>query len=139
MNMMRPASTAVPGPSSLVDLTPTVLGLLDLEAPSAPWQGEDLSRYLQTSTGPVRDTRSGPVFTESPPLASFGERRSICVHFGVYRLLREPDGEDRLFFVADGELQELANPRGRLARQRDELADLLNDYLADASRYGQLR
>lgn len=116
--------TAVPGPCSLVDVTPTTLGLIGVES-GEDSEGEDLSRYLVAGGAAVRDPqKSGPVFSEMPRPEGAGWRPR-SVQLGGWRLLRDTEGMETLFLVQDGEDAEIPAPRGRDERQRQILSDEL--------------
>lgn len=111
------------GPCSLVDVTPTVLGLIGMPG-SRHVEGEDLSRYLLPVGIAARDPHSGPVFAES--LAG-GEH---AVRLGTWLLVRNAAGEERLYRVEDGLELEVPTPRGSDARQKQQLSDMLSRRLA---------
>ncbi len=120
----------VRGPASLVDLLPTLAGLIRV-GPTRPVEGEDLSRYLLAGEQAERALHAGPVFAETP--AAEGRARSWVVRLGPWKLLERPDGSQQLFVVsAAGELP-LREIRGRNERLRQELADLLARQRARAS------
>ncbi|MBP7146111.1 MAG: sulfatase-like hydrolase/transferase [Acidobacteria bacterium] len=116
----------VAGPCSLVDVCPTVLGLLGLAGPrrSLTLEGEDLSRYIASSAAAERDTRSGPVFSESATGAREGGRIH-AVWLGSWKLVRYPGGSEQLLREGEGGEQEVASPRGHPGRLRQELSDIL--------------
>ncbi|MCU0230778.1 MAG: sulfatase-like hydrolase/transferase, partial [Acidobacteria bacterium] len=90
------ASVRVAGPTSLVDLAPTVLGLLRLGG-ARDAEGEDLSRFLGLEAREERDPGSGPVFSEAA--RGPGGERSRSVRIGSWKLVREASGDERLFLV----------------------------------------
>ncbi|GAB4372065.1 MAG: hypothetical protein Kow0062_08110 [Acidobacteriota bacterium] len=121
--------TEVRGPASLVDVLPTLSGLLRI-ATTRPMEGEDLSRYLLEGGESVRTPQAGPVFSETP--APDGAPRTWAVRLGPWKLVEYPDGRQELFVVsAAGELP-LHELRGRNERLRQELADLLTRQRARA-------
>ncbi|RMG48442.1 MAG: hypothetical protein D6718_01790 [Acidobacteria bacterium] len=132
-----PAGGAVvPGPCSLVDVAPTLLGLAGLAGGSA-WEGEDLSRYLLAGEAQRRERRPAPVYLSSAPDPS--GRRLQAVRRGPWKLVRDPEGRERLFFVEgllEGEVQPLG---GRVAREHRVLSDLLTDHLARTAAIPQAR
>lgn len=121
------AQISVPGPCSLVDVVPTLLGLLDLGGGPSPrdeWEGEDLSRFLRGATAIRRSANSGPVFSRAATGGRPGELVDL-VRFGPYKLLHPPGGPDQLLILdpVDGAQpvhDELVGPQ-----MRRELADLL--------------
>ena len=119
---VRPGSV-VEGPCSLVDVAPTVLGLIGL-AGGRDFEGEDLARYFSAAGGQPRDPQSGPAFVETPDGAK-------GVRLGSWMFLRGRDGAERMFFVEDGAEHEIATPRGRDERLRLQLSDLLARRAAD--------
>jgi arylsulfatase A-like enzyme len=123
---------AVPGPVSLVDVAPTLIGLIGLGADEA-WQGEDLSRYLIDPESPPRDSQAGPVFSEVPPEPGKAEPPARSVRRGQAKLVRYQDGSERFFVIGDVE-QEIIAPRGRSGRQRQSLSDMLTLFLDPAPR-----
>ena len=124
------AATRIGGPTSLVDVAPTLLGLLRLGG-ARDVEGEDLSRFLGVSTSEERDPGSGPVFSEAAREPR--EDRPRSVRIGGWKLVRAAGGEERLFQVSVGEEQEIVAPRDRALRVREELGDKL------AERIGQER
>jgi arylsulfatase A-like enzyme len=121
----------VAGPCSIVDLAPTVLGLVGFGLGDS-FQGEDLSRYLLADGGPSRSTHSGPVFSENA--ASETSRRTHVVRLGSWKLVRSPGGDERLFFVdprGEREMRALASGRMRLKQQ---LSDILTTQRAREER-----
>jgi arylsulfatase A-like enzyme len=122
----------VPGPVSLVDVAPTLVGLIGLGADEA-WQGEDLSRYLIDPASPPRDSQAGPVFSEVPPEPGEAQPPARGVRRGQAKLVRYRDGTERFFVIGDVE-QEIIAPRGRAARQRQSLSDMLTLFLDPAPR-----
>lgn len=123
----------IAGPCSLVDAAPTILGLLGLGG-SRYSEGEDLSRYL-TAVGPSgRDPRSGPVFFESSAeTGSMAAGRLHGVRMGTWKLVRWPDGTEKLFQAAEGLELEISPPRGATERMRQDLSDMLTKRLADTA------
>jgi arylsulfatase A-like enzyme len=121
----------VRGPVSLVDLVPTLFGLIGLGGDES-WQGEDLSRYLIDPTSPPRDSQAGPVFSEVQP-AQGRDPSAHAVRRGQAKLVRYEDGRERFFIVGNVE-QEIIAPRGRAARQRQSLSDMLTLFLAPPQR-----
>ncbi len=126
-------SLRVAGPTSLVDLAPTVLGLLRLGG-ARDAEGEDLSRFLGAAAREERDPGSGPVFSEAARDA--GGERSRSVRIGSWKLVREASGDERLFLVSAGEEQEVVVLRDRAARIRDELREKLADRIAQEREVG---
>ncbi|UCF69429.1 MAG: sulfatase-like hydrolase/transferase [Acidobacteriota bacterium] len=125
-----PANGIIPGPCSLVDVAPTLLGLVGLGG-TRRWEGEDLSRYVVTGAGALRDPRSGPVFIESLPDARHAGRRIHAVRLGPWKLVRYPGGGERLYFV-EGPLEGEVEVRGgRVSRQHQSLSDILANRLAE--------
>lgn len=124
------AATRIGGPTSLVDVVPTLLGLLRLGG-ARDVEGEDLSRFLGVSASEERGPGSGPVFSEAT--REPGEDRSRSVRIGAWKLVRAAGGDEQLFQVSAGEEQEIVSPRDRALRVRDELRDQL------AERIGQER
>lgn len=122
----------IEGPVSLVDVAPTLIGLTGLEGDQA-WQGEDLSRYLIDPSSPPRDRQAGPVFSESAPAPGTGEPLARAVRRGQAKLIRYRDGSERFFVLGDVEREVIA-PRGRAARQRQSLSDMLTQFLEPARR-----
>ncbi len=117
------AGTRIEGPCSLVDVAPTLLGLLGIRG-SRPAEGEDLSRYVVAAGAPARDPRSGPVFAER--VSPEGEVTAWSVRYGRFKLLRGAAGEETLFVVDEGTDRELPAPRGREERQKQQLSDMLS-------------
>ncbi|MDQ7007995.1 MAG: sulfatase-like hydrolase/transferase [Acidobacteriota bacterium] len=118
---------SVQGPASLVDVAPTVLGLIGL-ASGRRCEGEDLSRYLVDPRSIPRDPQSGPVFSESLPGPVSGDRL-YAVRFGPWKLVRHPDGSER-FYIIEGVEREVLSFRGRQERLRRQISDMLGDWLA---------
>lgn len=116
--------TRIPGPTSLVDVAPTLLGLLRLGSSSA-LEGEDLSRFLQARVLEERAPGSGPVFGETP--AAGGACGTRSVRIGRFKLVREPDGTERLFEVTLGTETEVEMPQPRAQRVWEELAAKLDE------------
>lgn len=126
----------IAGPCSLVDMAPTVLGLLGLGG-SRFSEGEDLSRYLTAVGQAGRDPRSGPVFFESSPVGA-GKKAGLLhgVRMGTWKLVRYPDGSEALFQAAEGFELEVSPPRGNTERMRQDLSDMLTRRLAEAAMAG---
>lgn len=121
---VRPG-VAVVGPCSLVDILPTVLGLVGLGGGQAA-EGEDLSRYVVMIGNQVpRAAQSGPVFMESPALRE-AAGRVRGVRLGRWKLVRSAGSEDRLFLIEEGEEREVTAARGRDKRQQEQLSDILS-------------
>ncbi len=126
---------AIEGPCSLVDVAPTVLGLIGLGG-AREAEGEDLSRYLTAGGNATRDPHSGPVFTELVPAnGSPGYDAWRAIRLGRWKLLRGPGGNERLFVTEDGDEREIALPRGHEERQRQRLSDMLSLRLAQEARH----
>jgi arylsulfatase A-like enzyme len=121
------AGVRVGGPTSLVDVAPTLLGLLRLGG-ARDAEGEDLSRFLGVSPPEERDPGSGPVFSEAARDPSGDRSRSIRI--GGWKLVRSSAGEERLFQASAGEEQEIAAPRDRALRVHDELRDKLAERIS---------
>jgi len=121
----------VPGPVSLVDVVPTLMGLLGLSGDES-WQGEDLSRYLIDPNSPPRDANAGPVFSEVV-LHGEDEPAAQAVSRGDSKLVRRSDGTER-FLIVDRVEREVFAPRGRYARQRQSLSDMLTRFMETARR-----
>ncbi|HHN74130.1 MAG TPA: hypothetical protein ENK10_02770, partial [Acidobacteria bacterium] len=117
----------VAGPASLVDVTPTLLGLIGL-ASERGCEGEDLSRYLVDARSIPRDPQSGPVFSESVPSPVTG-KRLYAARFGPWKLVRHPDGTERFYIIEEVE-REVLSFRGRQERLRRQISDMLGDWLA---------
>ncbi len=131
---VRPG-TAIEGPCSLVDVAPTILGLIGLGG-AREAEGEDLSRYLTAGGNATRDPHSGPVFTElAAANGSPGRDGWHAIRLGRWKLLRGPRGNERLFVTEDGEEREIALPRGHEERQRQQLSDMLSLRLAQEARH----
>jgi len=128
---VRPA-TSVAGPASLVDLAPTILGLIGLGGGSAA-EGEDLSRHLLVGRRVERDPQSGPVFAETA--GEEGTPRLRAVRFGRWKLVRLPGGRERLYLAEDGVDSELATPRGSVERERARLSDMLTRRQSDEAEF----
>lgn len=119
----------VDGPSSLVDLAPTLLGLIGLRS-AKDCEGEDLSRHFAEGRRARRDTQSGPVFCESLPRPGSGARLH-GVRFGPWKLVRYPDGSERFFLIERADLErEIFSFRGRQGRLHQEISDMLTRWLA---------
>jgi N-acetylglucosamine-6-sulfatase len=121
----------VHGPVSLVDVVPTLAGLIGLGGDES-WQGEDVSRYLIDPSSPPRDSQAGPVFSEVSP-ATGRAPLAHAVRRGQAKLVRYDDGSERFFTINDVE-REIIAPRGRAARQRQSLSDMLTLFLAPPQR-----
>ncbi len=113
------AAVRVAGPTSLVDVAPTLLGLLRLGG-ARDVEGEDLSRYLGAAAPEERDPGSGPVFAEAA--GEPGGDRTRAVRIGGWKLVRGAGGEERLFQSSGGEEQEIAAPGDRALRVREQLS-----------------
>lgn len=121
------AGRVVDGPCSLVDVYPTVLGLLGRSGPKR-LEGEDLSRYLVEEGDFERPSHSGPVFSETggvPP-----DEIGFAVRLGDWKLVREPGGRERTFLVTSNLEAEIYEPRDRNERLRQQLSDILVEQLA---------
>jgi arylsulfatase A-like enzyme len=116
------AGARISGPTSLVDVAPTLLGLLRLGG-ARDAEGEDLSRFLGASPFEERDPGAGPVFSEAA-LEPHGDR-SRAVRIGAWKLVRTAGGEERLFQASAGEEQAIVSPRDRALRVHEELRDKL--------------
>ena len=115
---------AIPGPCSLVDVFPTILGLVGMTGERSA-EGEDLSRYLVDRRGVPRPPHSGPVFAETS--SDSARTRERVVRLGSWKLLRGADGRERLFIVGEqGNEGEITQPRGRQERLRQQLSDILS-------------
>jgi arylsulfatase A-like enzyme len=121
------AAVQVGGPSSLVDVAPTLLGLLRLGG-ARDAEGEDLSRFLGAAAREERDPGSGPVFSEARAAPGGGRPRAIRI--GGWKLVRDTDGGERLFQASAGAEQEILAPRDRALRVREELAEKLAERIA---------
>ncbi len=121
------AAVRIGGPSSLVDVAPTLLGLLRLGG-ARDAEGEDLSRFLGAASREERDPGSGPVFSEARAAPGGGRPRAIRI--GGWKLVRGADGGERLFQASAGEEQEILAPRDRALRVREELAEKLAERIA---------
>lgn len=121
------AGRAVDGPCSLVDVFPTVLGLLGMSTPRRV-EGEDLSRYLSSQSDFERPPHAGPVFSEvgAAPASTKGR----AVRLGIWKLIREADGLERLILVDPRFEAEVRDPRGSQERMRQQLSDILTDQRA---------
>jgi arylsulfatase A-like enzyme len=117
------AADSIPGPCSLVDVFPTILGLVGMTGERST-QGEDLSRYLVDHRGVPRPPHSGPVFAETA--SNSARTRERVVRLGSWKLLRSADGRERLFIIGDGQEGEITQPRGRQERLRQQLSDILS-------------
>lgn len=117
------AADGIPGPCSLVDVFPTILGLVGMTGERSS-EGEDLSRYLVDHRGVPRPPHSGPVFAETA--SGSARTRERVVRLGSWKLLRSADGRERLFIVGDGQEGEITQPRGRQERLRQQLSDILS-------------
>lgn len=117
----------VPGPCSLVDFVPTVLGLVGLGGVSEA-EGEDLSAYLRGS-GAKRDPHTGPVYCESRPAPSSGRKRRHAVRFGAWKLIRGVDGRESLYHSRDDFASAIAERSARSERLRSYLSDMLSRQL----------
>ncbi len=118
------------GPCSLVDVMPTVLGVLRLE-PGRDGQGEDLSRYLVDRGFRERNPRSGPVFSECPlgPGRGAGPPpRVVSARIGFLKLVRWPDGRQELRLAGAGEERPVPPDRPRALH---ELEAQLDQFLRD--------
>ncbi len=113
------AAARVGGPTSLVDVAPTLLGLLRLGG-ARDVEGEDLSRFLGASSPDERDPGSGPVFAEAA--SEPGGNRTRAVRIGGWKLVREAGGAERLFQSSGGEEQEVVAPRDRSLRVQEQLS-----------------
>jgi len=118
------AGVRVGGPTSLVDVAPTLLGLLRLGG-ARDAEGEDLSRFLSVSASEGRDPGSGPVFSEAAHDPQGDRSRSV--RLGGWKLVRAASGEEGLFQASAGEEQEIVAPRDRALRVREELRDKLEE------------
>jgi arylsulfatase A-like enzyme len=116
----------VPGPTSLVDVYPTILGLIGVRAGEAV-QGEDLSRYLGEVGIASRSTQSGPVFSESTRPEG---GRTRAVRLGPWKLVLDESGHERLMLVEGSMEGEIREPRAGQARIRDRLSDILTSQIA---------
>jgi len=117
------------GPCSLVDVMPTILGVLQLE-PSRHGQGEDLSRYLLDERFRERNPRSGPVFSECPlgPGGAHGlPPRVVSVRIGFLKLVRWPDGRQELRLAGAGEERPVPPNRPRALRELEAQLDQFLD------------
>ncbi len=126
-------SGRVAGPASLVDVTPTLLGLLGLGT-ARQCEGEDLSRYLLRDAGEERSVNVGPVFSESSAGPSFQGSQLHAVRYGTWKLVRYPDGSERLYLV-QGVEQEMPPFRGQRERIHQEVSDMLTRRLAQEARW----
>ncbi len=126
------AGTRISGPTSLVDVAPTLLGLLRLVG-SRQVEGEDLSRFLQGRASEERAPGAGPVFGETPAADEASRTRSVRI--GRFKLIREPDGTERLFEGGVGTESEISEPQLRTQRVWEELASKLDERVRQESEF----
>jgi arylsulfatase A-like enzyme len=120
----------VVGPSSLVDVTPTILGLIGLGGARVS-EGEDLSRRLGADAA-ERDPQSGPVFAEAPPDSASDVLKARAVWFGRWKLVRFAGGREEFFVVEEGG-GETPAPHRPGDRQQDRLSNMLTRRASEES------
>ncbi|MFN7965448.1 MAG: sulfatase-like hydrolase/transferase [Acidobacteriota bacterium] len=125
----------VDGPCSLVDVAPTLLGLLGLRGGGDDrWEGEDLSGYLRDSERTTRSPHSGPVFARV--VSAVDHARWVMVaRYGIYRLVRQSDGAERLTTVSGeepGDDATQSEPPRDDGRVRRLMSELLTRHLSSA-------
>jgi arylsulfatase A-like enzyme len=119
---LKPA--VVSGPVELIDIAPTVLGLLDIPIP-ARMRGTDLGPWLATPPPPA--SRLPPAFAE------VADKRMIV--WGTDKLICEMNWGYCSFYDLGADPRELKNAADERAGRAGELKRRLDDWLDDHVRY----
>jgi arylsulfatase A-like enzyme len=117
-----PAGLRIRRPSHLIDVTPTVLGLIGLTPPAAAFDGIDLA---PARAGEAADAGERPLWLQRPYYEEgrkdFGERGyGFGVRLGSWKLIEAPaEGRRELYDLAadPGERRDLSERRPELAEQ----------------------
>ena len=123
----------VHGPCSLVDVAPTLLGLLGLRGGgSEGWEGEDLSGYLREREMVERSPHSGPVFARVD-VSGDDSGAVLVARYGPYRLVRHANGKEQLTMVAGEEPDEYSGQNEPIrddGRIRNLMSELLTRHIS---------
>ncbi len=125
-----PSNARVDENVSLIDVVPTVLGLVRL-SPAKQVDGADLSGYLN---GARREKSSRPLFSESRWPEYFGCCSLFCVIDGPWKYIRAPRAELYDLRRDPGEQNNLIDKQPQLARRLCDRVDRWRRAMAAAAK-----